>query len=331
MAQSDYDKLIKDIEADLGTQVKELGKATWPVIERISSGSRSLDAALGGGWPRGRFAEIFGEPSGGKSLMTLLAIAEAQKAGGKAALIDVEHAFDPTHASHLGVDVNALYFNQPDYGEQALEVVGKLAQSNLFDMIVLDSVAELLPKSKLEGKIEDQTIALLARMMSNGLQKLSPIIGKSKAVVLFINQTRTNPMAMYGDPTTTPGGAAFKFYSSIRIKVGRVSKSERVDTASGYIIGHDINCSVVKNKTAPPFRTAVIPIDYATGVKRDKDFFNALCSRGLFAWEGGVRYKGTKVESIKEQRWRKWEDFEAWLVDPANAASIDILQTELTA
>ncbi len=331
MTSNPIDAVLKQIQEQHQLTIKRLGDSTWPTVERIPTGSLSLDYALGGGWPRGRFAEIYGQPSGGKTFLTLCAIAEAQKLGGKAAFLDVEHAFDPAWASKLGVNVDDLYLTQPDYGEQALEAVYLLATSNQFDAIVLDSVAELLPKEELEANIEDHKIALQARMMSRALKKLSPAIGKSKAVVLFVNQTRTNPMLQYGDPTTTPGGASFKFYSSVRVQVSRVSKSERYDATPAHnIVGHDIHVNVVKNKTASPFRQADIPIEYLGGVMKLDDMVKVSASKGLFIWSGGVRYQGKSVESIKEQRWPSWDAFKAWFADPStDKAVIEALTKEI--
>lgn len=306
-------QILKQIEEQHQLTIHRMGDAKWPEIQRIPSGSLALDYALGGGWPRGRFAEIFGQPSGGKTFLTLLAIAKAQRLGGRAVFIDVEHSFDPAWAESLGVDVPNLYITQPDYGEQALDSIRTLAQSNEFDIIVLDSIAELVPKSELDGSIEDQGMAVQARMMSKALRVLSPAVGKTKAVVLFINQVRQT-MAMYGSPTTTPGGQAFKFYASLRVQVSRVSKSERYDDAKN-VIGHDISASVIKNKTAPPFRVAPIPIEYMTGVRLRDDLVNTAQARGIIKFSGGVKYFGSSVESLKEMRWPKWEDFHNWLED----------------
>lgn len=294
--------------------INQLG-SKWPKVERIPSGSLSLDAALGGGWPRGRFAEIYGPQSGGKTFLTLLAIAEAQKLGGRAAFFDVEHSFDPEWAKKLGVDVDKLYFTQPDYGEQALESIKILAETNEFDIIVLDSIAELLPKAEIEQPMEKMNIGLQARMLGQCLRKLGPAIGKSKATALFINQTRSS-MSQWGDGLTTPGGNAFKFYASLRVQVSRVSKSDRIDDQSPTkdVIGHDLSAYTVKNKTFPPFRTAVVPIKYLSGVIPIDDFINAITAKGMFTWAGGVRYQGKSVESIRETRWASWDKFKEWVV-----------------
>lgn len=306
--------VLAAIEKDTKLVIQQLGDAKWPTIERIPSGALALDYALGGGWPRGRFAEIFGAPSGGKTFLTLLGIAETQRLGGRAAFFDVEHAFDPQWAKALGVDVDKLFFTQPDHGEQALEAVRKLAESNEFDMIVLDSIAELVPKAVLENQIgESAGLGSQARMMSTALQVLSPAIGKTKAVVLFINQTRAS-MNMYGDPETTPGGQAFKFYASIRVKVSRVSQSEKHDSNKA-LVGHDLNVNVKKNKTCPPFRTATISIKYLSGVDHLEDFVNTAVARNIFKFSGGVKYFGTSVESLKDMKWKTWEDFNNWWQD----------------
>lgn len=318
--------VLKKIKETYELDISELG-SSWPSIERIPSGSVSLDAALGGGWPRGRFAEIFGPYSGGKTFLALIAIAQAQKLGGRAAFFDVEHSFDPEWAKKLGVDVSKLFFTQPDYGEQSLESIKALAESNQFDVIVLDSVAELLPKAEIEQPMEKMNIGLQARMMSQCLRKLGPAIGKSRTVALFINQVRAT-MNMYGASTDTPGGNAFKFYASLRVQVSRVSNSERLG-ADKNPIGHDINVKIPKNKTAPPFRTATIPIEYAKGVIESQDFANAMSQQSLFVFSGGVKYRGNLVESLKTARWPKWEEFNNWLADPANAPVVDQLKSEL--
>ena len=321
------DAVLKMIKDQHKLDIQELGDSEWPVIERVSSGSLGLDAAIGGGWPRGRFVEIFGPQSGGKTLLSLLAIREAQKLGGRCAFFDVEHSFDPVWAETLGVDVDKLFHTQPDYGEQALEAIKMLADSNTFDVIVLDSIAELLPKAEIESPMEKMNMALQARMMSQCLRKLGPAIGKSKTIGIFINQTRAT-MAQYGAATDTPGGNAMKFYASLRVQVSRVSNSDRLDSRKN-ISGHDINVKVIKNKTAPPFRTATIPLSYTEGVIEAQDFANAMNQQQLFVFSGGVKYKGTSVKSLKDSRWAKWDDFHAWLIDPANAPTVAELKSEL--
>lgn len=328
MANDPVAEVLKQIDKQYELQIKKLGDTSWPTVQRIPSGSVSLDAALGGGWPRGRFAEIFGPQSGGKTLLTLVAIAQAQRLGGRAAFLDVEHSFDPDWAKKLGVDVNALYFAQPDNGEQALNAIHDMAISNQFDVIVLDSVAELLPKAQLEAEIGKQTMGLQARMMSDALRKLGPAVGKSKAIVLFINQTRTKIGVMYGDPTTTPGGDAFKFYASIRVSVTRVSKSERLGEGK-EVIGHNINVSVKKNKTAPPFKTAVIPIEYLKGILVDEDLIEAATTRGIVTWSGGVKYTGTKVVALNGARWASWDEFRDWVRNPKDPTMLAQLTEEI--
>lgn len=328
MANDPVANVLKQIYEQHDLVIKRLGDGAWPKVERIPSGSVSLDAALGGGWPRGRFAEIYGPQSSGKTLISLVAIAQAQKLGGRAAFVDVEHAFDPVWAAGLGVDVDNLYFTQPDNGEQALNAVHDLAISNQFDVIVLDSVAELLPKAQLEAEIGKQTMGLQARMMSDALRKLGPAVGKSKAIVLFINQTRTKIGIVYGDPTTTPGGDAFKFYASIRISAGRENKSERFD-ANKEIIGHNIKISIKKNKTAPPFKIALIPIEYLKGVLVDEDLINAATSRGIVTWSGGVKYTGTKVTALAGARWPSWDEFRDWVRNPKDPSILVQLTEEI--
>lgn len=291
------EKEIPDLKSTLADLNKRLDLRVSRIADRdesltvqgIPSGSLSVDTALGvGGFPRGRIIEIYGKQAGGKTLITLLTIAEAQKAGGTAAFVDVEHAFDPTWAKKLGVDVDNLYFTQPDYGEQALEAVIKLVETNEFDVIVLDSVASLLPKAELEGELTDNGIAIQARMMGKALRTLTPAVGKSKTVVIFINQVRTNPMVMYGSKETTPGGEALKFYSSIRLSVSKKSKSEVLDGDS--VVGHVVQMKVVKNKVAPPFKEAEFTINYMTGVDRLEELATLALTKDIVQSKGPMYY-----------------------------------------
>jgi recombination protein RecA len=276
---------LAGIEKDLGLSVSKLSEMPTLQVEAIHSGSFLLNAAIGvGGYPRGRVIEIFGAPSGGKTTMSLLAIAQAQKSGGRAAFIDVEHAFSVPYAQSLGVNTDDLYFVQPDVGEDALEVLEKLTATNEFDIIVLDSTAALLPRAEMEAEIGKQFMALQARMMSQALRKLTPIVGKSKTVVVFINQTRQNVGVMYGNPTTTPGGEALKFYSSVRLNVRRAGGSDIKDGKD--ILGHVINVTVVKNKVAPPLKSAELTFIYGKGIDTTLDMLEYALNKGVLAVTG---------------------------------------------
>lgn len=278
---------LASIEKDLGTKVEMLGDMAPLSVEAIHSGSFLLDAAIGvGGYPRGRIIEIFGAPSGGKTTMSLCAIAQAQKAGGKAAFIDVEHAFSVEYAQSMGIDTDKLYFVQPDFGEEALTVLERLTATNEFDIIVLDSTAALLPKAEMEEEVGKQFMALQARMMSQALRKLTPIVGKTKTVVIFINQTRQAVGVMYGNPTTTPGGEALKFYSSVRLNVRRVGGSDIKDGKD--ILGHVINITCVKNKVAPPLKSAELSFIYGKGIDTVKDMIEHALNTNTLSHEGNT-------------------------------------------
>ena len=276
---------LASIEKELDTSVQMLGEMEAMKVDSIHSGSFLLDDAIGvGGYPRGRVTEIFGAPSGGKTTMSLVAIAQAQKAGGRAAFIDVEHAFSVEYAQSMGIDTDKLYFVQRDFGEQALEILERLTATNEFDIIVLDSTAALLPKAEMEEDIGKQFMALQARMMSQALRKLTPIVGKTKTVVIFINQTRQNVGVMYGNPTTTPGGEALKFYSSVRLNVRRMGGSDIKEGKD--ILGHVINISVVKNKVAPPLKSAELTFIYGKGIDTVKDMVEYALNKGFLTVTG---------------------------------------------
>ena len=267
-------------------------------VSVISTGSISLDAALGiGGFPRGRINEIYGPESSGKTTIALQVIAEAQKKGGMAAFIDVEHALDPNYARRLGVDVDNLLVSQPDYGEQALEITGALIASGSIDVLVVDSVAALVPKAELDGEMGDSHVGLQARLMSQALRKLTGVVSKSKTCLIFINQIREKIGVMFGSPETTTGGRALKFYSSIRLDIRRIAAIKDGDAVSG----NRTKVKVVKNKLASPFREAEFDIIYGEGISKEGDLIDQGVMQNVIEKSGSwLSYKGERIGQGRE-------------------------------
>ncbi len=277
--------------------IRRLGDTTTVNVELISSGALSLDIALGGGYPRGRVIEIYGPESSGKTTLTLHAIAEIQKNGGTAAFIDAEHALDPAYARRIGVDTDNLLVSQPDNGEQALEIVETLVRSNAVDIVVIDSVAALVPQAEIEGDMGDSHMGLPARLMSQALRKLTGIISKSKTIVVFINQIRMKIGVMFGNPETTTGGNALKFYASVRMDIRRTGQIK----VGEEVTGNRTKVKVVKNKIAPPFRAAEFDIMYNEGISRTGDVLDLAVLHGIVGKSGAwFDYNDEKIGQGRE-------------------------------
>lgn len=290
---------LDQIEKQFGKgSIMRLGEAHVSTkVDTFPTGSLSLDLALGGGIPRGRVVEIYGPESSGKTTLTLHAIAEIQRAGGTAAFIDAEHALDPAYSKRIGVDVDNLLLSQPDNGEQALEIVETLVRSNAVDLIVVDSVAALVPRAEIEGEMGDSLPGLQARLMSQALRKLTAIINKSKATVIFINQIRMKIGVMFGNPETTTGGNALKFYASVRMDIRRISQIKAGDS----VIGNRVRVKVVKNKIAPPFREAEFDIMYNAGISTAGDILDLATARDIVEKAGAwFSYGGQKIGQGRE-------------------------------
>ncbi|MCI7702001.1 MAG: recombinase RecA [Tenericutes bacterium] len=293
------EQVMNDIEKQFGKgSIMKLGDKEHMKVDVCSSGCLSLDIALGvGGYPRGRIIEIYGPESSGKTTFALQAIAEHQKLGGRAAFIDAEHALDPVYAERLGVDIDELLLSQPDTGEQALEICDALVRSEAVSIIVIDSVAALVPQAEIDGEMGDSHVGLQARLMSQALRKLSGTINKTNTTCIFINQLREKVGVMFGNPETTPGGRALKFYSSIRLDIRR---NEQLKMGDG-IVGNKTTIKVVKNKVAPPFKTAVVDIMYGEGVSREGEIIDLAVEAGIVDKTGAwYAYNGEKLGQGKE-------------------------------
>ena len=293
------DQVLADIEKQFGKgSIMRLGGSETKGVDVCSTGSLALDIALGvGGYPKGRIIEIYGPESSGKTTFALHAIAEVQKTGGRAAFIDAEHALDPVYAKNLGVNIDELLLSQPDTGEQALEICEALVRSEAINIVVIDSVAALVPQAEIEGEMGDSHVGLQARLMSQALRKLSGTINKTNTIVIFINQLREKVGVMFGNPETTPGGRALKFYSTIRLDVRRAEQIKQGDS----VVGNRTVIKVVKNKVAPPFKTANVDIMYGEGVSKEGELIDLASDISVIDKSGAwYSYNGEKIGQGKE-------------------------------
>lgn len=293
------EQVLKDIEKQFGAgAIMKLGAEEHIKIDVTSSGSIALDVALGvGGFPKGRIIEIYGPESSGKTTIALHAIAEVQKAGGRAAFIDAEHALDPVYARSLGVNINELLLSQPDTGEQALEICDALVKSEAIDLVVIDSVAALVPQAEIDGEMGDSHVGLQARLMSQALRKLSGTLNKTNTTAIFINQLREKVGVLFGNPETTPGGRALKFYSTIRLDIRRGEQIKQGE----QVLGNRTNIKVVKNKVAPPFKTACVDIMYGEGISHEGELVDIGSELDIIEKSGAwYAYKGEKIGQGKE-------------------------------
>ena len=301
--QKSLEEAVSRMEKSFGKgSIMRLGEKSHMIVDTTPTGSLSLDLALGGGLPRGRLIEIFGAEGGGKTTLTLHALAEMQKAGGICAFIDAEHALDPSYARAVGVDIDNLYISQPDNGEQALEIADTLVRSGAIDMLVIDSVAALTPRAEIEGEMGELQVGTMARMMSHGCRKLASSVGRANAVAIFVNQIREKIGVMYGSPETTPGGRALKFFASVRM---RVSRGEAIKDGTVQV-GNRTKVRIDKNKIAPPFREAEFDLIYGKGISKYGDILDLAVQKN-FIQKGGAWF------TVNDERFQGRDNVRAYL------------------